>query len=80
MAVLSVDIDAHTGESTTTKALQVAVVPHPLEVRTCAIKKRRGRKGGGAKFLWYMAQTMTVGLKPVSLPEGIGIYRRLARV
>ena len=30
------------------------------------------------EFLWNVfSQTMTVGLKPVALPEGIGIYGRL---
>ena len=32
---------------------------------------------GAAVFLWNVfSQTMTVGLKPVALPEGVGIYGR----
>ena len=47
----------------------------------------KGVKGGGGallavrEFLWNVfSQTMTVGLKPVALPEGVGIYSRLSRL
>ena len=41
-----------------------------------AVRLRRG----GNEFLWNVfSQTISVGLKPVALPEGVGIYSRLPR-
>ena len=48
-----------------------------------AVSKVDARTSGNSTFtcvLWNVfSQTMTVGLKPVALPEGAGIYSRLPR-
>ena len=42
--------------------------------------RARVRMHGAREFLWNVfSQTMTAGLKPVALPEGVGIYSRVPR-